>query len=51
MPFPAAQPAGTAAPAKQPVSRRMAIIATSAMAALRLRRPNRDAPDHPDHQG
>ena len=51
MPFPAAQPAETAAPAKQPVSRRMAIIATSAMAALRLRRPNRDAPDHPDHQG
>jgi serine/threonine protein kinase len=51
MPFPAAQPAQTPAPAKQPVSRRMAIIATSAMAALRLRRPNRDAPDHPDHQG
>jgi hypothetical protein len=51
MPFLAAQPAETAAPAKQPVSRRMAIIATSAMAALRLRRPNRDAPDHPDHQG
>jgi serine/threonine protein kinase len=51
MPFLAAQPAETPAPAKQPVSRRMAIIATSAMAALRLRRPNRDAPDHPDHQG
>jgi serine/threonine protein kinase len=51
MPFLAAQPAKTPAPAKQPVSRRMAIIATSAMAALRLRRPNRDAPDHSDHQG
>jgi len=52
MPFPAAQPAETPvpAPAKQPVSRLMATIATSAMAALRLRRPHRDAPDHPGHQ-
>jgi serine/threonine protein kinase len=53
LPFPAAQPAETPAPApaKQPVSRRMATIATSAMVALRLRRPHRDEPDHPGHQG
>jgi serine/threonine protein kinase len=48
MPFPAAQPAQSPVPAKQPISRRMATIATSAMAALRFRRSRRDAPHHPD---
>jgi eukaryotic-like serine/threonine-protein kinase len=51
MPVLAAPPAEPSAPAKQPVSRRMATIATSAMAALRLRRSNRDAPHNPGHRG
>jgi hypothetical protein len=42
---PTAPPAGATAAGRQPVGRRMATIATSAMAALRLRRPNRGAPD------
>jgi serine/threonine protein kinase len=50
LPALSAPPAEAPATAKQPVSRRMATIATSAMAALRLRRPNRDTPDHPGHQ-
>jgi hypothetical protein len=38
---PAAAPAPAPAPAKIPVGRRMATIATSALVAMRLRRPSR----------
>jgi serine/threonine protein kinase len=46
---PTAPPAEATATGKQPVGRRMATIATSAMAALRLRRPNRGGPDDGQH--
>jgi len=42
---PTTPPAEATATGRQPVGRRMATIATSAMAALRLRRPNRGASD------
>ena len=47
VPVPAAQPAEAPAPGKIPVGRRVATIATSALVAMRLRRPSRRAPGQP----
>jgi serine/threonine protein kinase len=44
MPVPVAQPAEAPPPGKIPVGRRVATIATSALVAMRLRRPGRRAP-------
>jgi serine/threonine protein kinase len=44
MPVPMAQPAEAPPPGKIPVGRRVATIATSALVAMRLRRPGRRAP-------
>ncbi len=46
-PVPAAQPAAVPPPGKIPVGRRVATIATSALVAMRLRRPSRRSPSQP----
>jgi hypothetical protein len=51
VPVPAAQPAEAPASEKVPVGRRVATIATSALVAMRLRRPSRRAPGQPGHKG
>ena len=51
VPVPAAQPAAAPASEKVPVGRRVATIATSALVAMRLRRPSRRAPGQPGHKG
>jgi serine/threonine protein kinase len=51
VPVPAARPAEAPASEKVPVGRRMATIATSALVAMRLRRPSRRAPGQPGPKG
>jgi serine/threonine protein kinase len=50
LPVPAVLPAEMPVPGKIPVGRRVATIATSALVAMRLRRPSR-APGQPGHKG
>ncbi len=51
VPVPAARPAEAPASEKVPVGRRVATIATSALVAMRLRRPSRRAPGQPGPKG
>jgi serine/threonine protein kinase len=51
LPISAAWPTEPPAPAKTTVTRRMATIATSALVAMRLRRPARHPADHPGPEG